>query len=224
MGKRINIKSIQSVDIDNNFKMTLPERDTESICWFKTAVLNYNTANILLNNKIVCHALFFMQQCVECVVKGILIENHIVAIGEIKNWNHSPENAFSELYRSFESQSEELFTKIKEKINNEHGLQSKLKITISIINHYFKVYEDSLNMTHSKIEPSVYLHLYVDVAIISLSVLLNCMQQNTRYPDIETYRLPTMVYDESEIVVEYTREILKMINCILNNVCPECCT
>ena len=47
------------------------------------------------------------------------------------------------------------------------------------------------------------------------------MQQNTRYPDIETCKLPSVLYDESEIVVKHTPHILERIKYVLINVCPD---
>ena len=41
MGKKINTESIRSIDINEIFSMTYPNRDENSICWFETAVLNY---------------------------------------------------------------------------------------------------------------------------------------------------------------------------------------
>lgn len=221
MGKKIDIESIRSIDIDEMFNMTIPIRDKNSICWFETAVLDFKTAGTLLNNKVYCHSLFFMQQCVECIVKGILIENKIVNVGEIKKWSHSPEEAFSAFYKAMESQSELFFSNIKERILKEHGLESKLETTNSIINYYCQIYEDSFKKTTVFCNPAIALRLCVDAIILSLSFLLNSMQQNTRYPDIETCKLPSMLYDESETVVKHSSEILKRIRYVLNNVCPE---
>ena len=221
MGKKINTESIRSIDINEIFSMTYPNRDENSICWFETAVLNCKTASTLLHNKIYCHALFFMQQCIECIVKGILIENQIVNVREIKKWSHSPEEAFSAFYKVMESQYELFFANIKERIIKEQDLESKLEMTNSIINHYCQIYEDSLRKITTYNNPAILLKLCVDAIIISLSVLLNSMQQNTRYPDIETCKLPSVLYDESEIVVKHTPHILERIKYVLINVCPD---
>lgn len=219
MSKKINTESIRYVNVNETFNMTIPERNKNSICWFETAAFDYKTASTLLDNKIYCHSFFFMQQCVECIVKGLLIENKIVNAGDIKKWSHSPEEAFSAFYKFQKSLSEDFFTNIKVRIIKEHGLEAKLEITKNIINYYCHLYEEK--KTTTPIEEHIVQHILVEAVIISLSILLNTMQQNTRYPNIETCKLPSMLYDESEIVVEYAPHILEWISYVLRHVYPD---
>lgn len=50
----------------------------EAYNWYITADENIKTAEILLNNKRYPHSIFFMQQCVECLIKGIFLEAEII--------------------------------------------------------------------------------------------------------------------------------------------------
>lgn len=76
--------------------------------WYKIADDNLSSARILLENNRVNHAVFFIQQCVECIVKGFFLEARIIAEAKIKSINHNPSKAFEKLY---------------EKIGYEQGLQ-----------------------------------------------------------------------------------------------------
>lgn len=217
MKKRTVNSEIPSFEINDVFNITVPERREDSICWFKTAILNYETAKVLLSSNIICHSLFFMQQCVECIIKGILIENHLVDTNDIKEWGHYPECAFRIFYRSVNSQSEDLFNKIKEKIDKEENIECKLEMTNSILNAYYQKYEEIQSTPLTNCDIYTYGHLCVEVTMVSLSVLLGYMQQSTRYPDM-SFRLPSELYDESEIVKRHSTVLLKRVKYVLDNV------
>ena len=68
----------------------------EAYNWYITADENIKTAEILLNNKRYPHSIFFMQQCVECLIKGIFLEAEIIF--DPKSISHAPEKAFIQFY------------------------------------------------------------------------------------------------------------------------------
>ena len=65
-------KNIKTFDVNEFLGIADNERTDLSILWYQTAIENLITANVLLENKRISHCIFFMQQCIECIIKGIL--------------------------------------------------------------------------------------------------------------------------------------------------------
>ena len=68
-------KKIEVQNLNELFDITCSNRTEYSTCWLNVSINNYNTAFVLFKNNIYCHAIFFMQQSIECLIKAILIEN-----------------------------------------------------------------------------------------------------------------------------------------------------
>ena len=89
-------KKIEVQNLNELFDTTCSNRTEYSTCWLNVSINNYNTAFVLFKNNIYCHAIFFMQQSIECLIKAILIENNLISFSDIKSANHRPEQALDE--------------------------------------------------------------------------------------------------------------------------------
>ena len=77
-------KKIEVQNLNELFDITCSNRTEYSSCWLNVSINNYNTAFVLFKNNIYCHAIFFMQQSIECLIKAILIENNLISLVILK--------------------------------------------------------------------------------------------------------------------------------------------
>ena len=184
--------------------------------WYITADENIKTAEILLNNKRYPHSIFFMQQCVECLIKGIFLEAEIIF--DPKSISHAPEKAFIQFYEKVgdtlnKANCEVVITVLKNrKIDN---FEKKIHYFISIINDATTQYEQNLNAlseTHLTAK-----FIYVQTVLFCLAKLFEGTQQDTRYP-MQTSNgivLPFTIFN-SEIIVEKCPSLITLIKSISN--------
>lgn len=211
-------ENIESIDLDDEYATTIPNRNEESICWFKTALYNFRTASILIENKVFAHAVFFMQQCVECLIKGILVENKIVSLQELKKWSHKPEKAIEAFFEKLLSPSIDNIKYIRGKLDVDKNIEEKFKVALDIINKCSA--QTTENMATNLSKMYVYTNECVNLCLFTLAVLLNSSQQNTRYPGINK-RVPMQLYDESSLICKTVPELMKCIKYIICNVIGE---
>ena len=98
----------KEINISNEIVLIKGSRTHYVEAWYKIAEDNLSSAKVLLENKCVNHAVFFIQQSVECIVKGLFLEAGILNADKIRCINHNPSDAFKKLYK---------------KINYEQGLE-----------------------------------------------------------------------------------------------------
>ena len=100
MSVKIHIeKDLNDVDITSNVAAIVGSRTDAVIAWYRVAKDNLSTANLLLKNKHIPHAIFFIQQCVECLVKGTFLECGALNEETTKQICHSPDKAYKALYK-----------------------------------------------------------------------------------------------------------------------------
>ena len=81
---------------------------------------------------------FFLQQCIECIIKGILIENKF--IDNAKDFNHNPEYAIELFYKQTNSISIKYYESIKEELKNIKDFESRLIKIVGITNLFTEEY------------------------------------------------------------------------------------
>ena len=96
MAKRRIKENIETLDVNEVFGVSVNERTETSLAWFSVAKDNVSTAKLLFDNKKYHHCVFFLQQSIECIVKGVLLENKIVDHAE--DFSHSPIEALEQFY------------------------------------------------------------------------------------------------------------------------------
>lgn len=72
---KLKISNAKNID-DNVF--ILWGNNTDAYNWYLTAKEDILTSKILFENDRYAHAIFFMQQCIECLIKGIFVETGII--------------------------------------------------------------------------------------------------------------------------------------------------
>ncbi|EEC95036.1 HEPN domain-containing protein [Bacteroides fragilis] len=153
------------------------------IKWYIVATENLATAKVLFKNERFAHCIFFLQQCVECLIKGILLECDVIdrPIG----LGHAPEEAFKELYERFDNgYNAENCKFISQAINGiENNFEKKLPIIVKLVNKATTVYSNNYIMMltgHDEVK-----YNYVNTVLYCLGILFNGTEATTRYPDKE---------------------------------------
>lgn len=231
-------KNIKTFDVNEHIGIADNARTEQSISWYRTAMENLITADILLKNKRISHCVFFMQQCIECIIKGILLENKLV--DNVKDFNHSPENAIEQFYEYVESNLIDSCNDIKDKMRNISDFELRLEYMAEISNNCtiehvkssqdcppdFIVNPNVLDMIGIDISSSkekIYKHIqesmYVDKLIYCFAILFNGVQQNTRYPICENgISLPNEKYKYSSKIVNGLSSIIRCFNFIIGKI------
>lgn len=173
---KLNISNEKNIG-DNIF--ILWGNNTDSYNWYLTAKENILTAKILFENSRYAHVIFFMQQCIECLIKGIFLETGIIV--EPKDINHKPEKAFITLYEKIGDTVNKNNCDFINKELDERKLisfESKLLFFIRVINNINSQYEKWLYSGYSVFAK----YNYIQNVLFCLSKLFEDTQQNTRYP------------------------------------------
>lgn len=231
-------KNIKTFDVNEHIGIADNVRTEQSISWYRTAMENLITADILLKNKRISHCVFFMQQCIECIIKGILLENKLV--DNVKDFNHSPENAIEQFYEYVESNMIDSCNDIKDKMHNISNFESRLEHMAEISNSFTMEYDESIqdcppdftinsdvsnvigiDISYSK--ENIYKHIqesiYINKLIYCLAILFNGVQQNTRYPICENgISLPNEKYKYSSKIVNGLSSIIRCFNFIIGKI------
>lgn len=239
MGNKVVIQDdIKTVDVNEVFGITEAQRTDYSVAWNITAKSNLQSAKILYHNQRYSHTVFFLQQSIECVVKGILAENSIT--DDIKSLGHNPEKAFELFYARIEASIANI-SAINNRIGHMYDFKSRMHESANILNEtYTTVKELKENISNDEIDIAAdaykYLGLnsntskseaqirlldiqFVQILVYLFSKLFNPCQQETRYPGYKNDRLvvPEMVYssqdvaDELDTIIKWFDYILDMI-------------
>ncbi len=210
---RKNISNnFETVDINSRYGITISYRTDYTVLWFETAHENLITAKILLNTNRYPHCIFFLQQSIECIIKGILLENKIIQTDDLKIWSHNPEKAIEEFYKLVESYNYELCIAIKKKITKYDKFSERLEICVQIVNYLTNEYNKNL---YDFIEQ----HKYIDNLIYCFAVLFNNSQQNTRYPTTENIdNTPSKKYTGSQSIKDDLYKLILLVEHIYQTV------
>ena len=148
-------KDIKTIDINDIFGVADNERTDYTISWYLIAQENIKTAKVLLNNKRIYHCVFFLQQSIECIIKGILLENRL--IDNVKDFNHKPEDAIEQFYIKLDSESIHICNYIKKEMSSIIDFESRLIHMAKIANSYTIQYNNLIQHCPSEfmIDPNV---------------------------------------------------------------------
>lgn len=210
---KLNISNEKNIG-DNIF--ILWGNNTDAYNWYLTAKEDILTSKILFENGRYAHAIFFMQQCIECLIKGILVETGIIV--EPKDINHKPEKAFITLYEKVgdtvnKSNCDFINNKLEER--KLISFESKLLFFIGVINDINSQYEKWLYSSYSDSAK----YNYIQNILFCLSKLFEDTQQNTRYPmndkNGNTLTLPFKLYNTS-IIKNKIKSLISLIESIID--------
>lgn len=209
---KLNISNEKNIG-DNIF--ILWGNNTDAYNWYLTAKEDILTSKILFENGRYAHAIFFMQQCIECLIKGIFVETGIIV--EPKDINHKPEKAFITLYEKVgdtvnKSNCDFINNKLEER--KLISFESKLLFFIGVINDINSQYEKWLYSSYSDSAK----YNYIQNILFCLSKLFEDTQQNTRYPmndkNGNTLTLPFKLYNTS-IIKNKIKSLISLIESII---------
>ena len=210
---KLNISNEKNIG-DNIF--ILWGNNTDAYNWYLTAKEDILTSKILFENGRYAHAIFFMQQCIECLIKGIFVETGIIV--EPKDINHKPEKAFITLYEKVgdtvnKSNCDFINNKLEER--KLISFESKLLFFIGVINDINSQYEKWLYSSYSDSAK----YNYIQNILFCLSKLFEDTQQNTRYPmndkNGNTLTLPFKLYNTS-IIKNKIKSLISLIESIID--------
>ena len=247
MAKRQISSQIVTHDVTDVFGVADNERTDGTLRWYYVAKDNLSTAKLLLENKKYHHCVFFLQQCIECIVKGILLENKILKTAE--SFSHAPESAIEEFYKQLDSGSIDLCEYIKHEMCDKEGFETRLahmaKVYNLFLEQYYKVLEEdapedfyiepsaysAIGLPKSCSKNSAYWHVqtmfYVNIFIYCLAILFSNstnskLQQNTRYPMEENgLWMPNQKYKETARIIEGLKTIIPQFDFILKTILRE---
>ena len=247
MAKRRIENQIVTIDVTDIYGVAQTERTDLSLRWYEVARDNLATAKLLLDNSRCHHCVFFLQQSIECIVKGILLENKIVQTAE--SFSHAPEMAIECFYKQLGSASLEYCEYIKKEMSDKVGFENRLTHMANIFNGFMAQYLQILEEDAPEdffIESSSYLAIglpdscsrnaaywyiqtvfYVNIFVYCFAVLFgntpnSKVQQNTRYPmDEGGVWMPTEKYRGTKNVIEGLYSIIKNFEFILKSILRE---
>lgn len=209
---KLNISNEKNIG-DNVF--ILWGNNTDAYNWYLTAKENILTAKILFEKSRYAHAIFFMQQCIECLIKGIFLETGIIV--EPKDINHKPEKAFITLYEKIgDTDNKNNCDFINKKLDEGKliSFESKLLFFIKVINNITYQYEKYAYSSYSDYAK----YSYTQNVLFCLSKLFEGTQQNTRYPINDNngiiLTLPFNIYNTS-IIKDKIESLISLIEKII---------
>ena len=242
MGRKILIKdSLNQVDVNEDIAAIFGERTPTVLAWYKVANNNLQSAKLLLENGNIPHTIFFIQQCIECFIKGAFLEADVLTPENIRSINHNPSEAYRALYTKIDYQyGLYLCDEIPRQLNKASSFTDRLKINASIANQFTTVYWEDL-----KKAPTEYLNYHYDNALPlglpentpqlishfqfldsmyaeNMLLLLSCVfngdvQNETRYPIMDGNKvlIPDDIFDDN-IVRESLPTIIPLLEKISN--------
>lgn len=190
MSKKTPIEeNLNCVDVSAEVGAISGSRTPTVIAWYKTAKKNLRSAKILFENKQYPHSIFFIQQCVECLVKGTFLESGIISEEKVRDISHHPSKAFRDLYTKINSgQGLYYCNEFQKRLDAVNTFEEKLKVSAKIANQFTTQYtedtediKNALSSTHfSKYENMKALGLSADASQLAchLVALQNLYTQN----------------------------------------------
>lgn len=185
----------------------------EAVKWFYAAKENFKSAQILFDNQQFAHCIFFLQQCIECLTKGILVECDVVV--EPRNLSHHPEEAFLKLY---EKMNDELnirncnvvLTAIEKR--NANSFEEKLPIIAEITNDATKQYSNNILSTTLIVQRNA-TYGYVNTQLFCLAILFRGTEDSSRYPS--SSKSPSDLYG-TEVIKNALPSMFNLIDSIIS--------
>lgn len=184
----------------------------EAIVWYKTAKENVKSAKTLFREDQISQCIYFLQQCVETLTKGVLLECRV--INSPKKLNHHPEKAFQELYNKINDTINSkncnfVLQKIK---GNEYNFEKKLPIIAQITNSATTQYSENMFSVSSK-EYQNLKYSYVNTALFCLCILFDGTENKSRYPTKNI--MPSDIF-ATDNVKKYLPGILNLLESLIN--------
>ena len=236
MSRRKLSSSYTTIDVNDTFAVTLAKRDEWSLAWFLTANENLSTATLLYEKRRYSHSVFFLQQCVECIVKGILIENGL--IDNPRDLNHFPEEAFRDFFKMVNSSSEENCAYIDKVFSSEMDFSKRMSSAAEIVNVTYNQIKElkntgvgfsvskqaysSLGLHRCSTEENADMRIWdiqlSQILLYTFGKLLNPCQQDSRYPYKSNGEivLPAMIYDDD--TAEELGKVIQWIHYIISKI------
>ena len=245
--KNIEIeKDLKQVDVTSDIGAIVGNRTTAVLAWYKIAQENLVSAEILLQNRKIPHTIFFIQQCVECLVKGTFLEAGILNESTTIQICHSPEKAYQTLYKHIDySWGLYYCEEIPRQLNKGSSFEDKLKISASIANqfttHYWEdynnaaidvakiVYENptALGLPSNATQLQCHYRYLESMYAENMLLLFSCVfshkvENDVRYPKVDSNPviLPSDTYN-SKIIEEGLQTIIPVLKSILKSIVGE---
>lgn len=134
------------------------DRTDAVIAWYNTAKENIDTAEILLNHARYPHTVFFIQQSIECIIKGIFSENGITEPQKATDINHYAFSAFLSYYTKYQDKYGVDFSNlVAEIVDKGKTFYDKLECCAAISNVLTNDYNNNIDVDNkvlsSKYDP-----------------------------------------------------------------------
>lgn len=244
MARKILIKdSLNQVDINEDIAAIFGERTPTVLAWYKIAKTNLHSAKIMLENGNIPHTIFFIQQCIECFVKGSFLEAEVLTPQNIRCISHNPSEAYRALYTKIDYQyGLYLCDEIPRQLNKASSFADRLKINAAIANQFTRAYwkefekapteylnyhyDNPIPLGLTQNTPQLICHyqflasMYAENMLLLLScVFTDDVQNETRYPALTDSKVitPTEKFDNN-IVREGLPTIIPLLEKISNTI------
>ena len=149
---KIRDNYLPPLDATHNISVLNTTRSAAAKAWFDIAYENIISAEILLNSKRFPHTVFFIQQTIECLIKGIFSENGIVEPQKASDINHYAFEAFHTYYVEFHDQYGMEFSDLaKQIIDKGDTFSEKLEFCASIANILTTDYNKNIDIRDKQI-------------------------------------------------------------------------
>lgn len=192
--------------------MTELKKINRANSWYQEAETDYISAKSLFECGQTARCVFFMQQSIELLIKGIFIECGIT--NQPFKLKHHPEKKIKQLYQeNGDTINSENCIYVLNAVGNK-TFSEKLPVICQICNSATDQYTREWLIS---IEGGYYLHLkwnYVNNILFCLAVLFCDTEQNSRYPDNGSTKLR---YDIDE-VKRYIPSLLKFLKSIIDTI------
>lgn len=143
---KIKTKILPSLEVGEDLHTLISNRTDYILSWYSVANENIKTVAILLRNERIPHAVFFMQQAIECLIKGLFLENGIAQPSDMKEIQHYPNKAFRTYYNKIhDCYGIKFCDLVPNVINRGNDFYEKLDISAQIANVLTTEYNNNLN-------------------------------------------------------------------------------
>ena len=102
---KIDRQILPSLEVLPNVYVLITNRTNAVSTWYDVAKENIISAQILLQNERYSHSVFFIQQSIECCIKGVFLENSIAEPQDVKDINHYAFRAFRTYHRKVQDEA-----------------------------------------------------------------------------------------------------------------------
>lgn len=236
----INKDILPSSKVANGLHSLNSKRTNYIMSWYDVANENVKSAVILLRNDRISHATFFLQQAIECLIKGLFLENGIASPSDMEDISHFPNKAFRKYYNKVQDNYGVKFCDLLLKvINKGKSFYEKLDISTQVANTLTSDYDENqktestiiatsyspealgLNPTASQEEchKRAYKLYYYQYILNLLAYVFNHeIESNARYPqfvDDNNSITPSSIFDIS------IKRNLALITILIDNIVKE---